>query len=230
FFHIAITNLTFISMFVFFSVALQANGSFFLSPLALTSPQCRSQQTVHDKNMKNLTLPSENGIPASLQDDSQPVMKLNTVGVITTQTQILNSDLTTVYQRQRDLVKSKCMFRNGNLCQTQQEPYECSECGKIFQQMIHLKKHRIIHAREKPFSCPEYGKGFTTIGSLHKHVTIHSAEKSYCCSECRKQFQRMSNLQEHRRIHTGEKPYCCSDCGKRFQQLHSLKTHRTIHT
>ncbi|XP_051791722.1 zinc finger protein 729-like [Erpetoichthys calabaricus] len=237
---------------------LQSHGSSFFSPLAQTSPQCRSQQTEDDKNMKNLTLASENGIPTSLQDDSQPVMKLNTVGVITTPTQIPNTDLTRVNQTPRELVKSKCKSRNGNLCQTQQEPYECSECGKKFQQMRHLKKHRIVHTGEKPFSCPECGNRFNTIGNLHRHIKIHkgekpyrclecrkqfqtkgnlqkhrkihTGEKPYCCSECRKQFRTKGNLQEHKKTHTGEKPYCCSECGKRFQQLHSLKTHRTIHT
>ncbi|XP_039616224.1 gastrula zinc finger protein XlCGF26.1-like isoform X1 [Polypterus senegalus] len=210
--------------------ALQANGGSFFSPLAQTSPQCRSQQTVDDKNMKNVTLASENGIPASFRDDSQSVTKLNTVGVITTETQIPNTDLTKVYKTQRELVKRKCKSRDGNLCQTQQEPYKCSECGKIFRKMSNLKNHRIVHTGERPFSCPECGKGFPTIGTLHRHVRIHTGEKPYCCSECRKQFRTRSNLQEHIKMHTGEKPYCCSDCGKRFQQLHSLKTHRQIHT
>ncbi|XP_039618242.1 zinc finger protein 684-like [Polypterus senegalus] len=210
--------------------ASQASGSSFLSPLAQTSPQCRSQQTVDDKNMKNLTLASETGIPAFLLIDSQSVMKLNTVHVITTQTQIPNTDLTTVYQKQSEWVKSKRESRDGNLCQTQQEPFESSECGKLFSQMCPLKTYRIIHAGEKPFSCPKCGKGFTTIGNLHKHVKIHSGEKPYCCSECRKQFRTMSNLQEHRRIHTGEKPFSCPECGNGFTTIGSMHKHITIHT
>ncbi|XP_039616180.1 gastrula zinc finger protein XlCGF57.1-like [Polypterus senegalus] len=208
--------------------ALQASGSFFLSPLAQTSPQCKSEQTVDEKNMKNLTLASESGIPASMQDDSQPEMKLNTVGVITTQTWIPNTDLTTVYQTQRELVKSKCKSRNGNLCQTQEEPYECSECGKIFQQMSDLKKHRIVHNGKKSFSSPECGNGSTSISNLHKQ--IHTGEKPYFCSECRKQFRSKRTLQEHRSIHTGEKKYCCSDCGKKFRTISNLQQHRRVHT
>ncbi|XP_039616319.1 gastrula zinc finger protein XlCGF26.1-like [Polypterus senegalus] len=211
-------------------VALQANGGSFLSPLARASPQCRSEQTVDDKNMKNVTLASENGIPTAVQDDSQPVTKLNTVDVITTETRIPNTDLTTVYQKQRELAKSKCKSGNGNLCQTQQEPHECSVCSKKFQQMSQLKKHRRIHTRNRPFSCPECGKGFTTVGYLRKHLTIHTGEKPYCCSECRKKFRTMSNLQEHRKIHTGGKPFSCPECGKRFSSTSSLHRHVKNHT
>ncbi|XP_039616219.1 gastrula zinc finger protein XlCGF26.1-like [Polypterus senegalus] len=210
--------------------ALPANGSFFLSPLAQTSPQCRSQQTVDDKNMKNLTLASENGILASLQDDSQPVMKLNTVGVITTQTQIPKTDLTTVCQTPRERIESKCKSRNGNLCQTQQEPNGCSDSGKMFGQMSHLETHRIVHAGEKPFSCPECGKGYASIGSLRRHVKIHTGEKPYCCSDCGKRFTQLHSLKNHRRIHTGEKPYCCSECGKQFTYKSSLLDHTRTHT
>ncbi|XP_051781871.1 gastrula zinc finger protein XlCGF57.1-like [Erpetoichthys calabaricus] len=210
--------------------ALPANGSFFLSPLAQTSPQYRPQLKMEDKNMKNLTLASENGIPGSLQDDSQPVKKLNTVGVITTQTQIANTELTTVHQTSREKIESKCKSRDSNLCQTQQEPCGCSDCFKMFRQMSHLKKHRILQTGEKPFSCPECGKAYTTTGSLRRHVKIHTGEKPYCCSDCGKRFTQPHSLKNHRRIHTGEKPYCCFECGKQFTYKSSLLDHTRTHT
>ncbi|XP_056676380.1 gastrula zinc finger protein XlCGF57.1-like [Monodelphis domestica] len=114
--------------------------------------------------------------------------------------------------------------------QSRERRYNCSECGKAFQEKGHLKAHYRIHTGEKPFKCSECGKAFQKKGNLKAHYRIHTGEKPCKCSECGKAFLQKGDLKKHYRIHTGEKPFKCSECGKAFPQKGDLKKHYRIHT
>ncbi|XP_039617950.1 zinc finger protein OZF-like [Polypterus senegalus] len=207
--------------------ALPDNDSFNFSSLAL---HCRVQQTADDENIKQVTSGSKSVTPASVQDESVLVMKLTPVGALNSQPQKHNSDSVTVHQEQSKKFQRQCKSRDGNLRQTQQRLYQCSECGKQFTQIYNLQSHTRIHTGEKPYCCSECGKQFSRKNMLEIHNRIHTGERPYCCSECGKSFPRKNDLQKHSRTHTGEKPYYCSDCGKRFTQISYLRIHARIHT
>ncbi|XP_061477383.1 zinc finger protein 397-like isoform X2 [Rhineura floridana] len=108
--------------------------------------------------------------------------------------------------------------------------FQCSECGKSFNQRLHLTNHQRIHTGGKPFKCAECGKSFSQISSLTYHQTIHMGEKPFRCSECGKSFGRNSSLTYHQKTHTGEKLFQCSVCGKSFRCSRTLDIHQRTHT
>ncbi|XP_041099459.1 zinc finger protein 239-like, partial [Polyodon spathula] len=107
-----------------------------------------------------------------------------------------------------------------------EKPHRCSDCGKRFRRLAHLRDHRRIHTGEKPYRCDECGKRFSRLEHRKIHQRIHTGEKPYHCSACGKRFNQLSAFKTHLRIHTGEKPYCCDECGARFTYSQQLKAHR----
>lgn len=87
-----------------------------------------------------------------------------------------------------DLLQVREELRSEQIppCPSENRPYGCSECGKVFQRSAELLRHQVIHLEDRPYKC----------------------------SACGKSFNSSSNLTERQRIHTGEKPYKCDVCGK----------------
>lgn len=79
-------------------------------------------------------------------------------------------------------------------------------------------------------NCSQCGKGFSHLCHLRAHQQIHTGDRQFCCTICGRSFTKLSNLKAHRRVHTGERPYICADCGKRFTQKCNLKRHQRIHS
>ncbi|XP_043455297.1 zinc finger protein 566-like [Prionailurus bengalensis] len=113
---------------------------------------------------------------------------------------------------------------------TRQKPYECRECGKVFNYHSLLIHHGRRHTTEKCYECKHCGKAFSSCSKLTGHQRIHNGDKLYECNECRKAFHHPSNLIRHQRIHTGERPYECKECGKAFSRGSHLTLHQRIHT
>jgi len=103
--------------------------------------------------------------------------------------------------------------------------YQCSECGRCFDNSSNLAVHRRSHSGEKPFECSVCNKRFTS-NHLVSHSRIHTGEKPYKCHVCDKAFNWSGNLNTHMRVHTGEKPYKCSLCDKSFSRSSNLQMHK----
>ncbi len=104
--------------------------------------------------------------------------------------------------------------------------------GRSLLQMVSMRvqgdtRH---HSAKTMHNCSQCGKGFSHLCHLRAHQQIHTGERQFCCTICGRSFTKLSNLKAHRRVHTGERPYICTDCGKRFTQKCNLKRHQRIHS
>lgn len=55
--------------------------------------------------------------------------------------------------------------------------FECETCSKIFTRYYDFKRHQLCHSDEKPYGCPQCGKMFKERSSLNKHVKrMHCSE------------------------------------------------------
>ncbi|XP_060727494.1 zinc finger protein 252 [Tachysurus vachellii] len=106
------------------------------------------------------------------------------------------------------------------------------QTGRNIPQMVGIRTHGHVghHLVRTPHICSQCGKGFSHLCHLRAHQQIHTGERQFCCTLCGRSFTKLSNLKAHRRVHTGERPYICMDCGKRFTQKCNLKRHQRIHS
>lgn len=106
------------------------------------------------------------------------------------------------------------------------------QTGRNIPQAVSIRSHSHVghHMVRTPHICSQCGKGFSHLCHLRAHQQIHTGERQFGCALCGRSFTKLSNLKAHRRVHTGERPYICMDCGKRFTQKCNLKRHQRIHS
>ncbi|XP_076866989.1 uncharacterized protein LOC143518402 [Brachyhypopomus gauderio] len=80
-------------------------------------------------------------------------------------------------------------------------PYHCSQCGRDFNRMEHLKIHQRIHTGERPYACSVCSARFRHSWALTRHFRIHTGEKPYTCAQCGKTFRNCGGLRFHQRSH-----------------------------
>ncbi|KAI5608299.1 hypothetical protein C0J50_6770 [Silurus asotus] len=90
-------------------------------------------------------------------------------------------------------------------------------------------KRNLYPPGRSPFHCSQCGRDFNRMEHLKIHQRIHTGEKPYVCTECTARFRHSWALTRHFRIHTGEKPYVCAQCGKSFRNCGGLRFHQRTH-
>ncbi|XP_028277163.1 PR domain zinc finger protein 15 isoform X3 [Parambassis ranga] len=108
--------------------------------------------------------------------------------------------------------------------------HSCDKCGKSFARKDMLKEHLRVHDDNRDYLCAECGKGMKTKHALRHHMKLHKGIKEYECKECNRKFAQKVNMLKHYKRHTGIKDFMCELCGKTFSERTTLETHKLIHT
>uniref|UniRef100_A0A671VG49 PR/SET domain 15 n=1 Tax=Sparus aurata TaxID=8175 RepID=A0A671VG49_SPAAU len=108
--------------------------------------------------------------------------------------------------------------------------HSCDKCNKSFARKDMLKEHLRVHDDIRDFLCAECGKGMKTKHALRHHMKLHKGIKEYECKECNRKFAQKVNMLKHYKRHTGIKDFMCELCGKTFSERTTLETHKLIHT
>ncbi|XP_053311705.1 PR domain zinc finger protein 15 isoform X2 [Spea bombifrons] len=106
----------------------------------------------------------------------------------------------------------------------------CEQCGKSFARKDMLKEHMRVHDNIREYLCAECGKGMKTKHALRHHMKLHKGIKEYECLECHRKFAQKVNMLKHYKRHTGIKDFMCELCGKTFSEKNTMETHKLIHT
>lgn len=87
------------------------------------------------------------------------------------------------------------------------------------------QRRRVLNGRERRFLCVLCGKSFDRLSHLDRHRRVHTGEKPYSCGTCGRSFTQKSSLKGHMRTHTGERGFSCSLCGMSFPTRASRYRH-----
>ncbi|XP_019723136.1 zinc finger protein 408-like [Hippocampus comes] len=107
--------------------------------------------------------------------------------------------------------------------------YRCSECGKKFFQIAHLRKHQFSHTETKPFAFLDCGQTCTSAETFQAHQPSQHRECPFTCPHCDETYDLKQEFHKHLVVHTGEKSYVCEHCGKAYGRRSSLRNHRLLH-
>ncbi|XP_039978050.1 zinc finger protein 721-like [Xiphias gladius] len=108
------------------------------------------------------------------------------------------------------------------------EPFSCSECGKRFLYICHMKTHMRQHTVERPFFCSVCGQKCLYKSHLKIHMRTHTGEKPFVCPVCGKKYAHKASMQSHMIVHTVEKQYNCNVCDQGFAWYTELKYHQCL--
>ncbi|KAK3799750.1 hypothetical protein RRG08_025365 [Elysia crispata] len=122
----------------------------------------------------------------------------------------------------------------------------CEVCGKVFQQLKHLKVHMSGHSQTLAWICEVCGSRFSSLPKLKKHQTVkcEAIPRLQECDECHVSFTSSAELKRHKlashdgpsandlEVFTGVptklnlQNYECLDCHKVFSRYRHLRKHR----
>lgn len=110
----------------------------------------------------------------------------------------------------------------------------CDECGRSYNTIQALRKHKQFHAEPK-FECSECGKKFIHKNRLKRHIPIHGlSSDKYVCNECGSEHSSEDAYYKHiTKVHRrkdSDRKFACDQCELKFFIVSDLKAHQRSHT
>ena len=113
----------------------------------------------------------------------------------------------------------------GNERTTTAGRYSCNLCPQLFQTRKSLYRHiQFLHNKPKSYECTICGKRFNQKGNLQVHMYSHTGEKPLQCAHCEYRTAYGSDLKKHEEKHVKAK-YSCPFCNMPFLKTGNLKWH-----
>lgn len=126
-----------------------------------------------------------------------------------------------------------------------EESKTCSDCGKVFKQIPHLRRHKLcVHSNKRPYCCTHCRRSFSQASGLIRHQLVHrkhaviaQRHRSKPSSEAPvvttnpeapkpKEPEKTAVSESSQDAETT--PSSCADCGKVFANESSLRKHRVF--
>ncbi|KAM7060127.1 zinc finger imprinted 2 [Molossus nigricans] len=111
---------------------------------------------------------------------------------------------------------------------SQEDYYECVQCGRAFIQDVHLFQHLQAHEAAKALPPVLPRTKTYLIRYQQKHDSV--GQRALQCCDCSRAFRQSSHLISHYRIHAQDRPFQCQLCGKCFSRPSQLTQHYQLHS
>lgn len=120
---------------------------------------------------------------------------------------------------------------------SEEKPFECLTCKKMFKDKSNLKQHEATHKDDKQFKCIYCEQGFSYARNMMRHVETHlkAKEKQEAGGSLKPSGFATSSisasyiLAKSRGNEVG--PFNCPECGVKFVNLKTLRHHcKTSHS
>uniref|UniRef100_A0A8C4TN02 C2H2-type domain-containing protein n=1 Tax=Erpetoichthys calabaricus TaxID=27687 RepID=A0A8C4TN02_ERPCA len=128
-------------------------------------------------------------------------------------------------------------------------PYECSECGALFQTPEEFLEHQGAHfleadkesgetvmppemngqAAEEEDDEEDESLDFSSAEELRRHRRADHMREEFRCPECQRLFTSANRLAAHRKVHI-DGTHECPECSKVFKKAASLEQHARVHS
>ncbi|CAG2163296.1 unnamed protein product [Oppiella nova] len=86
-----------------------------------------------------------------------------------------------------------------------------------------------IHSDQMPFRCDYCQRLFKHKRSRDRHVKLHTGDKRYRCCHCESAFSRSDHLKIHMKTHDQMKPFQCAVCNRGYNTAAALTSHMQNH-
>ncbi|XP_010792038.1 PR domain zinc finger protein 15 [Notothenia coriiceps] len=116
--------------------------------------------------------------------------------------------------------------------------HPCEICGRIFNSIGNLERHKIIHTGVQSHGCCgiEHQGAYEWQGvsrkvrpegevNMPEHYKRHTGIKDFMCELCGKTFSERTTLETHKLIHTVGKTWTCATCDKKYLTEYMLQKH-----